>query len=126
MIPNQENAKLSNELVIHTKDGKVIRVDEKYGYSDPLHFVLMHLNGEQGWEIETFQKKNTYIKKKNDQELELVNEEEPNESKYVSAMQYYAYQIQDRPGKFFKSIFNIPICLPIYKIKITLKVLNRL
>jgi AraC-like DNA-binding protein len=45
-------------LILHGKDGTIKRVNEKYGYSDPLHFVLMFPRGEQGWEIETYPKKN--------------------------------------------------------------------
>ncbi|CAF1065748.1 unnamed protein product [Brachionus calyciflorus] len=48
LIPNDEANKVSNELIVHCKDGTIKHVDEKYGYSDPLH-VLMLPRGEQGW-----------------------------------------------------------------------------
>ncbi|CAF0909478.1 unnamed protein product [Brachionus calyciflorus] len=99
LIPNDEANKVSNELIVHGKDGTIKRVDEKYGYSDPLHYVLMLPRGEQGWEIGAFPKKTKKQKFKNIENIENDDSgsEEPEKSKYVTAMQYYAYQIHDRP-----------------------------
>ncbi|CAF0889926.1 unnamed protein product, partial [Brachionus calyciflorus] len=81
LITNEDNKVVTSDLVVHHKDGNIQRVDEKYGFSDPLHYVLM-LPREESENLD-----NSNLDK---------NSELAEKTKFVTAMQYYAYQIHDR------------------------------
>ena len=59
-------------------------------YYDPLHYVLMFIHSEPGWQYNTLK-------------LNRPNQKQD----YVSLMQFYSYQLQDRPGFLISSIIKI-------------------
>ncbi|CAF1036998.1 unnamed protein product [Brachionus calyciflorus] len=105
--PNENSFCSAKEILICNKSGGLQRIDEKCSYSDPLHYVLMFFRGEQGWKYNFYPLKNIASKKQNvnicfETEPENQDEDEIN-SKFVTATQYYSYQLQDRLGGFISN-----------------------
>ncbi|CAF0714504.1 unnamed protein product [Brachionus calyciflorus] len=94
LISNNEGETIKNDLVIKSNDGLVKRVNEKHSYADPLHYVLMFPRGEQGWQFDAYPLKEPV----NSKNLTSIEKDITTKENFVSAMQYYAYQLHDRPN----------------------------
>jgi hypothetical protein len=85
MVTDGEENPAPREIVLTQKgNGHLTYIKEHHSSYDPLHYVLMFVYGEQGWQHHTYPI--------------------PDSKKFVSAMKYYSFQIQDRFGK--KSVFT--------------------
>jgi hypothetical protein len=79
MVTDSEENPAPREIVLTQKGtGKLLYIQEHHSSYDPLHYVLMFINGEQGWQHHTYPI--------------------PNSTKFVSALKYYSFQIMDRLG----------------------------
>ena len=63
-------------VISYRENNGLKRINELSSSYDPLHYVLMHPQGQQGFELQ--------IKRKN------------SETKYITAMQFYAYRLMIR------------------------------
>ena len=89
--------KVNRDIVIYSKENdindtnntnksKLTRINETQCYYDPLHYVTMFINGQPGWQAQNIPR-NFQSKK----------------SSFVSAMEFYSYQLQDRPSKYLRN-----------------------
>ncbi|CAF0947889.1 unnamed protein product [Brachionus calyciflorus] len=101
LISNEESQSIKNDLIIQSHDGLVKRLNEKHSYADPLHYVLMLPRGEQGWQYDTYPLKPSENKKNDIQDQDQNEDGNQVKQDFVSAMQYYAYQLHDRPNSNF-------------------------
>jgi hypothetical protein len=73
---NNGSEKQEREIILKTKDtGILTTIAETHSSYDPLEYVLMFLNGQQGWQYKTYSLKNS--------------------KNFLSPMKFYSYQIQD-------------------------------
>ncbi|CAB4419743.1 unnamed protein product [Rhizophagus irregularis] len=88
----QETEQTKRDIVLHLREGGLQRIPEIHRAYALLHYVLMFPRGEDGWY--------PFIPLHNNlpayQEVDEIvsNQDEEIESKYVSAMNYFAYQLQ--------------------------------
>ena len=82
------NSNHQRDIIIHVKNPNPFtnpngleRISENSSHYDPLHYVLMFLNGRPGWQYQTYR-------------LKQINRK----TSWVSPMQFYSYHIQDRQG----------------------------
>ncbi|XP_043209020.1 uncharacterized protein LOC122374379 [Amphibalanus amphitrite] len=64
------------DIVLHHRDGGVERINEYHRSYDPLHYVLLHPHGTDGWSLEMKHAMN------------------------ITATEYYAFHLRYRPGHF--------------------------
>ncbi|XP_043216968.1 uncharacterized protein LOC122379102 [Amphibalanus amphitrite] len=64
------------DIVLHHRDGGVERINEYHRSYDPLHYVLLHPHGTDGWSLEMKHAMN------------------------ITATEYYAFHMRYRPGHF--------------------------
>ncbi|CAF1060263.1 unnamed protein product [Brachionus calyciflorus] len=103
---SEDEKKSSRDIIIFKKCGQLQRISELHGSYDPLHYVLMHLHGEQGWVPKTLPlstvSSNKQSRNLNHDEIDenysenLLELSEKN-SKFMTAMQYYSYILYERP-----------------------------
>jgi hypothetical protein len=90
----QEIERTERDIVLHLREGGLKRIPEIHRAYAPLHYVLMFPRGEDGWypSIPLHNNLSVY------QEVDEIfsDEDEENKSKYVSAMNYFAYRLQIR------------------------------
>ena len=88
MVTDSEENPEPREIVLKQKDsGHLSYIKENHSSYDPLHYVIMFIHGEQGWQDNTYKI--------------------PNKNKFLSPMKYYAFQIQDRE-EFVEKKFKKP------------------
>ena len=101
------DSKSHRQIMLTDKDDQMKFINQLSHSYDPLHYVLMFIHGEHGWSPNTFliSERRASSNNKKD-ENEPVEEEVLPKSRYVTAMQYYAYQIQQRPSKNIEIHYN--------------------
>ena len=77
-------------------EGGLQRVPEIYWAYASLHYVIMFPRGEDGWYPFIPLRNDLPIVQQNDEIFEFSNNDEESESKYVTAMNYFAYRLQIR------------------------------
>jgi hypothetical protein len=99
-------APYKRDIIVIKKDGTLEQVPETHWAYDGLHFVVMFPNGDEGWHYNYHQKQ----KKKKTDELNdsQTQREQESKQKFVTAREFYAHRIQDRPGLKMRSfLFSI-------------------
>ncbi len=85
----QEIEHQNRDIVLQPHEGGIQRISEIHCAYTPLHYVLMFPRGEDGWHP------NIPIRDSNDETTEIGDNDEVNTtSKYVTAMNYFAYRLQ--------------------------------
>ena len=97
---NQTNLN-QRDIVITKRNGEKSHlyqvVNENLSLYDPLAFPIIHLYGEPGLQFSTYPK----ITLSNDDPENVENQSgSVTKQKYVTARDFYAYRLQDRPGTF--------------------------
>ena len=87
MIGNGQEMEIQNrDIILQPHEGGIQRISEIHRAYTPLHYVLMFPRGEDGWHP------NIPIR---NEEISEINEDEENiSSKYITAMNYFAYRLQ--------------------------------
>ncbi|PKK68658.1 hypothetical protein RhiirC2_781959 [Rhizophagus irregularis] len=98
MIGNgQEIEHQNRDIVLQPHEGNIKRISELHCAYTPLHYVLMFPRGEDGWhpKIPIYNKNdNISIHGNNNEVLEIYSDNDETDEKYVTAMNYFAYQLQ--------------------------------
>src|SRR5436190_19683845 len=82
----QETENQNRDIILQLHEGGIQRISEIHRAYTPLHYVLMFPRGEDGWHP------NIPIC---NEEISEINEDEENiSSKYITAMNYFAYRLQ--------------------------------
>ena len=74
MLPEEPHGQ--RDIVLHRRDGHLERISENHRSYDPLHYVLLHPHGTDGWSLEMKHAMN------------------------ITATEYYAFHLRYRPGHF--------------------------
>ena len=110
MIENETNNKINHrDIVISRKSltpeqendpnfNKLMFINENISHYDPLHYVTMFPHGDAGWQNGTIPKKN--------KSYEEFDENDPDSNKFVTANEFYAYMLNNRPSKIIMYIFD--------------------
>ena len=64
------------DIVLHHRDGHLERINESHRSYDPLHYVLLHPHGSDGWSLEM------------------------KRQLHITATEYYSFHLRYRPGHF--------------------------
>jgi hypothetical protein len=92
---NQETEIQKRDIVLYPYEGGVQRISEIHPSYIPLHYVLMFPRGEDGWHPKIPIYNNESLNIDDENISEDNDEDEANESsKYISAMNYFAYRLQ--------------------------------
>ena len=126
LIPAIEDEQKNREAIVFTKNGSLQFINANKASYDPLMYPLMFPYGQIGWEHNFYKLKLPEIKGKNllnefigngdddeSHDSELINNQAdidplesinllPNKMNYVSCMQYYSYQLCDRPKSYIQ------------------------
>ena len=81
MMPDEVG---SRDIVVKRKGGGVQEFKDTNRAADPLHFVLLHSKGHDGWSPD---------------QIHLGEEEDDTNSKRLTCNKYYKYRIQQRAGQ---------------------------
>ncbi|UZO29014.1 uncharacterized protein OCT59_022511 [Rhizophagus irregularis] len=73
----------NRDIVLNLRDGTLQRISELHPSYDPLQYVLLFPNGDDGWHLDIPLADNTRINTQRDM---------------VTPMQFYSYRLQIRPG----------------------------
>src|SRR6266498_5383040 len=93
----QEMEHQKRDIVLQPYEGDIQRISEIHCAYAPLHYVLMFPRGEDGWHpnIPIRNNEDNISTRNNEGVLEINDNDEANAtSKYVTAMNYFAYRLQ--------------------------------
>lgn len=96
-VDKQEKSHRKVELT--TKNDELVYINQLSSFYDPMAYVLTFVNGEHGWSPNSIPLiKPAENEPKENDEAPLEFNTEISSTKYVTAMQYYSYLFQQRPG----------------------------
>ena len=104
IVPGASGAGLDNQKRSHrriqltTKNDELVFIDQLSSFYDPMAYVLMFINGEHGWSPDSIPLITEQSEEVNEVNQPANEEIEMRRTKYVTAMQYYSYLFQQRPG----------------------------
>lgn len=110
IVPGASGAGLDNQKRSHrriqltTKNDELVFIDQLSSFYDPMAYVLMFINGEHGWSPDSIPLITEQSEEVNEVNQPANEEIEMRRTKYVTAMQYYSYLFQQRPGNSFSKI----------------------
>ena len=81
MMPEQVG---SRDIIVKRKGGGIQEFKDTNRAADPLHFVLLHSRGHDGWSPD---------------QIRVAEEEADYEAKRLTCNKYYKYRLQQRPGE---------------------------
>ena len=74
----------NRDIVVKQRGGGVQQFQDTNRAADPLHFVLLHSRGHDGWSPD---------------QIRFAADEDDNESKRLTCNKFYKYRLQQRPGE---------------------------
>ena len=85
MVGNGHELHVANcDILLRMRDGGLQRISEIHPSYDPLHYVLLFPNGDDGWHVD----------------VPLISS---GKRERVTAMQFYSYRLQIRDGYWLQS-----------------------
>ncbi|KIK50668.1 hypothetical protein GYMLUDRAFT_65175 [Collybiopsis luxurians FD-317 M1] len=98
VLPGPGEATDHQDIILQHKAGPLKRIYETNPAYAPLHYVLLFPRGELGWHCRI-----KYANNEGSRSDAEQDESETSKRKYISQMEYYAYQIHHRKSEFESS-----------------------